>query len=286
MQKIRLNRIRNIGDLITGTFVFIRQEFKSLICCYSVLVLPLVLLDMIFKSTMLKSALAYGSGEQVGFDSVMGQTMLNYLTTLFLVFWVTLETISYMRVYYDRYSAGEESPVSVGDVWRVMLRNLGKMLGWNFLFLMIVILGCFFLFIPGIYLFITFSFTSYFLVIKDIPFDSRMFSTSFIQGEWWSTFGFYILLVLIVGVMSYVFSLPYVVVTMTSLMTGAGENIYLMTFLLLLSSLGQNLLYTITVTGMGFKFFSILEGQEHTGLYEKIERLGENNRTVDNEGIR
>lgn len=46
--------------------------------------------------------------------------------------------------------------------------------------------------------------------------------------------------------------------------------------LLLFASLGQNFLYTIYFMGMGFKFFSIIEGREHYTLYKKINSIGEN----------
>lgn len=51
MEKIDLYQRRSFGDLLTDTFVFIKQEFKSFLICFCYLALPVLGMDVLIKST-------------------------------------------------------------------------------------------------------------------------------------------------------------------------------------------------------------------------------------------
>lgn len=123
--------------------------------------------------------------------------------------------------------------------------------------------------------FITLTFGGYLIVMADRKIKEG-FSLSFIGGEWWSTFGYGIILNLIISLLSYIFLIPTWVLCIPSLVTGNPENNYIASAFLLLASLGQNFLYTIYFIGISLKFFSIREGREHHSLYKKINSIGEN----------
>ena len=93
-----------------------------------------------------------------------------------------------------------------------------------------------------------------------------------VKGNWWKTFGFILVMYLVVGVVAYLFGIPYMFVMMSSAFTGAIPNIYEITFSLLLSYLGQYTLYTVLFVGVGMLFFSRSEEMEHTTLLNKIEQ--------------
>ena len=95
-----------------------------------------------------------------------------------------------------------------------------------------------------------------------------------VKGNWWKTFGFILVMYLLVGVVAYLFGIPYMFVMMSSAFTGAIPNIYEITFSLLLSYLGQYTLYTVLFVGVGMLFFSRSEEMEHTTLLSQIDQLG------------
>ena len=47
-----------------------------------------------------------------------------------------------------------------------------------------------------------------------------------VKGNWWKTFGFILVMYLLVGVVAYLFGIPYMFVMMSSAFTGVIPNIY------------------------------------------------------------
>jgi len=95
-----------------------------------------------------------------------------------------------------------------------------------------------------------------------------------LKGKWWNFFGYVIVLQLIVGGLSYIFSIPYLVLTFKTTFTQQLPGIYETTFSLLFANLGQSLLQLISVVGIAVRFFTYLEQKEHTGLLSKIGQIG------------
>ena len=138
-----------------------------------------------------------------------------------------------------------------------------------------VFIGCLFLFGPGIYIGISFTFGSYLLILRDNGLGKIITeSMAMVKGNWWKTFGFIVVMYLLVGVLAYLFGIPYMFLMMSSAFTGEIPNIYEITFSLLLSYLGQYTLYTVLFVGVGMLFFSRSEEMEHTTLLSQIDQLG------------
>ena len=248
-----------------------------MLLCYSVLVLPFVLAGLILQAVLIDeglSLLVESSSSSSGGGYLQSFLWTN-LWLLLLLYWVMLETLSYLRVYQDKYDRSDGSRITFKEVWPVMVRNMAKVFFWSFLYLLLVVVGTLFLLIPGIFLGVALLFVPYGMVLKDQPWRGGKFSFTFIMGEWWSTFVFYILLVLVVKVVSSLLSLPSFILIFTNAFTGEEAGSYWLMFTMLLASLGENLLKVVLFVGLGFKFFSILESREHTELLRKIETLGD-----------
>ena len=143
-----------------------------------------------------------------------------------------------------------------------------------------------FLLVPGIYFGVALTFGSCILVLKDGGLGKIMSeSMAIVKGNWWRTLGYIIVLSLLVGVVAYVFQIPYMVVMFSSAFTGEIPGAYEITFSLLLSNLGQYTLYTVMFVGIGMMFFSRTEEMEHTTLLSQIEQLGAEPEKKSDEGI-
>ena len=119
------------------------------------------------------------------------------------------------------------------------------------------------------------------MMLKDRSLGEAMSdSRSLIKGKWWHFFAYIIVLQLIVGILSYVFAIPYQVVTFKTMFVQELPGMYELTLCLLFSSLGQSLMQLIFVVGIAVRFYSFLEEKEHTGLLEKIEQIGNNDQPV------
>lgn len=287
MQTSRINfqQVRGFSDSITVTFNFIKQEFKPLITAFAVIVLPWIFVDLFVKSYVLRDVLNIMAPEPSGNPFAnLSATLASYLSSLIVFYWVFLYVMTYLRIYSDKFRAQDEARITVGEIWHNMIPDIGRMLLWGIVYVLAVILGTICLIVPGIYLGVAWIFSSYFLIIRKYSVSASMgASMELIRGQWWNVFGYLIVLQLIVGGLSYVFSIPYMVLTFKSLFTQQMPGVYEMTFGLLLANLGQFFLYIISLVGVGVRFFGLLEQKEHTTLLSKIEQLGSNEQSMPGE---
>lgn len=290
MEKINLSVQRSFSDLITTTINFMKQEFVPFIRAFAIIGFPMILIMLFFMKDLLMEVFnmslqpeAYYSVDDFG--DTMLRTLFTSLFGVLMMLWVQLFSISYLRVYWDHYRAGIEERITVGEVFKVMMKKLGIYLVWSVFYGLIVCIGSLFLFVPGIYFGIAFSFGTYLLILRDNGLGKSITeSMTMIKGNWWKTFGYIIVLYLLVGVVAYLFGIPYLFVMMSTAFTGELPNIYEITFSLLFSYLGQYTLYTVLFVGIGMLFFSRSEEMEHTTLLNRINQLGgEPEKKVDGE---
>lgn len=290
MEKINLSVERSFSDLITATINLVKQEFVPFIRAFAVIGFPVVLL-MVFliKDLLLGSIEMSYNPQEYGSDSFMkiaGNSILTGLASMLIVAWVQLFSICYLRVYWDHYRGGIEERITVGEVFGMMVKKFGLYLGWTFFYFIIVVVGCCFFIVPGIYFGVALTFGVYLIIIKDKGLGSLMTEAmAMAKGNWWKIFGYALVLQLLVGVVAYVFSIPYVAVTMTTAFTGEAPGVYELTFSLLFAYLGQYTLYTILFLGIGMFFFSRSEEMEHTTLLSRIEELGTSSENKTDESV-
>ena len=86
------------------------------------------------------------------------------------------------------------------------------------------------------------------------------------SGKWWNTFGYLLVLGMLVSALSYVFSLPYMFLSIKTIVVGEEPSTYALAFGVLLSTLGQYLLQLVAFVGIGVRFFSLREQKEHAAL--------------------
>ena len=209
MEKINLSVQRSFSDLITVTINFMKQEFVPFIRAFAVIGFPLILLMLFFMKDLLMGAFDMSLHPEAYYEvNNFGDTMLRTLfTSLFgmlLMMWVQLFAISYLRVYWDHYQAGIEERISIGEVLGVMLKKLGVYLMWSVFCGLVVFIGFLFLFVPGIYIGISFTFGSYLLILWDIGLGKIITeSMAMEKGNWWKTFGINVVMYLLVGDLAY-----------------------------------------------------------------------------------
>lgn len=281
MEKIDLNVGRGFSDCITVMFNFVKQEFKPLMKAAGFIVLPLLLVDMVLRSFFISDIFAYTSlideGDvlwDAGYWRGMG---VNYLTMVVAYFWIALFALSYMRIYAERFAEGDAAPVLPGEVWQVMGKSMGVSLLWLVFYFLMVCFGMLLFLIPGIYVAVVFVFVLCFIVIAGKSLSNSMSaSMKIMSGKWWNTFGYLLVLGMLVSALSYVFSLPYMFLSIKTIVVGEEPSTYALALGVLLSTLGQYLLQLVAFVGIGVRFFSLREQKEHAALLDKINEIGKN----------
>lgn len=103
-----------------------------------------------------------------------------------------------------------------------------------------------------------------------------------IRGYWWWLFGYYLVMAFLVGICSYVFSIPDMVVSLFQSFASSseeGSTVGVISILrvgtTMLSLGGSQLLSTITYAGIGVAYFAILENRHGLGLTAMAEAFAQ-----------
>jgi hypothetical protein len=303
-QKIELYKVRTFGDMLSDTFNFVRQNFKPLFKGLFYIVSPALLLMAIFWAYSYQIL-----GGSSSFD-LTDPYLTGYLTGkmlpvyLFMFIGTTLlmsVTFSYVKLYAE----DKEREISVSMLWQVAKKYFWKLVGLQVILgigagiiiavpvagLIVAlstnsVVGIFLtfllflaIFILLIFFFIKIYFSPLLIVVKDKGiFGAISESWSFTKGIFWKTFGFTLVLGLLVGIISYIFLLPGYLVMIIGMITGfagnEGDMALLSGVLLALGLAVATLMYSVTFTGQGIIYFSEIEKREGINLQKQIDEIG------------
>ena len=274
MEKINLSVIRGFSDSITVTFNFVKQEFVPFLKVLGVIVVPLILIDFLVKGFFLRDLLTINEASDPFL--VIKNSLITSVGAGVIYMWTQIVVIAYLRVYYDKYRNGDVNRITSGEVWQVVWKYLGSSILVSIAFGFIVVLGILFFIVPGIYFGIALIFLVYCIIIRGDSAD-RAFggSMALVKGRWWNVFAYAFVLQLIISVLAYIFNVPYLFVTIKETILGESSNLYGTAFSYYLANLGQYLAQSILIVGIGVRFFSYWEEQEHGTLLDKIGKLGQ-----------
>lgn len=287
MEKINFNAEHGFSDQITLTFNYVKQEIRALLKCFAIIGLPVVFVNMFVQSYVTRISIHMAVEPDIqNVMSTFGFSMLSNFANMLMSLWILIMVVAYIRIYQDKYHTAETINVRVGEVWRVMARNLGKVFLWEILCFLMVCVGIVFFIIPGIYLAIIFAFTAHFIILKDYSLSSGISgSVDLVRGQWWNFFGYVVILELIIVMLTYFFSMPVVIMTMKSIISHQVPAAYETALGTMVATLAQAFLQIILGVGIAVRFFSSLEQREHTALLSKIDQMGGMHQTGQSEAI-
>lgn len=282
---VELRKIRDFGEVFNAVFTFVRQEYKLLGKAILYFPIPIVLVGSILfsfaQSTVYSKLGTNPSGGALGMYSYM-LTPMYLIGLMFTVIGsiVSIVTVyGYLSLYLER-GAGN---FTISDIWEQIKEHLGRTAGASFLMfflaLIIMVLSIIFLAIPFIYLLVATSFFYPIYIIEKQPFGysiSRCFTL--IKGRWWSTFGTYFLVYMIIYFASLIFLIPTFIMGMvTGAMAVSGDSSPVVTVLFIffsvLGTVGTNILYPIFYITIGVQYFNMVEEKENTALLQEIKNI-------------
>lgn len=278
--KIEFKKQRELGDIVTVTFQFIRENYKPLWDHIYHIVGPFFIL--------LVAAVGYYSYAVAGnpfeaFSSGAGSFFVGIvvLGAALLLFYASLygTILHYIKNYIVNEETNNLAKVKAGvqkDFFNlILLYILGGIL---------VLAGMMLFVIPGIYLLVPLTLTGTILVFKNYSVTEAIsYSFTLVKDHWWITFLTMIVIWLLVYIIGLVFQLPLIIYTVIKTFTMVQEGSladpeafsdWLFISLNVLSSVIQYLLSTITIIAMAFIYFNLNEHKNLTGAYETIDKLG------------
>lgn len=274
-QKIEFQRYRDFGQIINATFEFLRENFKQLAKAVIYLVGPFVLLTGIFGGLYQKDLFSFTS--TVKSLSEFGIAFGLYIFFAILTSLVLVSTVySYILLYLKRQ---DDIPIEVDEVWLMVKSKTLKILLFSIGYGLVTVFATILLIIPGIYVSVSLMIIYIVGLNEDKGFfDSMSRSFFLIKNKWWFTFGLLLVLSLIQGFLGFLFQIPqYIAMFVVAFNSAEGnatssttEIIFIVTTII--SSLNF-IFYSISLIGIAFHYFSLVEQKEAKGLLDKIESI-------------
>lgn len=282
---IQFQKQRELGDLITDTFKFIRENFKPLF-------------KIIFKVTapvFVILLLAIGYYSYLGMDLMSNPFLVSdmeidyelYFIAIFilmsalLAFYVLLygSVLHYIKSYIRHSGVVNETEVYSG-----VKSDFGSMLGLLLLVGIISVAGFVLCVLPGIYVWVPLSIAPAIMIFsRSSVFDAIGDAFNLIKNSWWTTFFSLFVITLLVYIIGLIFQFPltiyYFIKTLTMSQEASVANAtnivdWVYVFFNVLSSLFQYLLSVIVIIASAFIYYSLDEEKHATGSYERISNLG------------
>ena len=286
---VEFKKERDLGAIITDAFKFIRVEWKPFFnTVFKIAVIPiLIAIIAALYYTYSMSNMANGMrmiGDEIpsfaGVGNMFFSIFVMLIAYIIAYIYVNLGALYYIKSYIE--NKGNVNPIEVKEqvkekFWSFL--GLGVLIG---LIIMASLLLCFF---PAIYTGIVLSLASSILVFENRDVSGAISqSFNFIKGHFWDTLGVILVVGLLIGVLSSIFSVPALVYQLVK--TGVSiskedpqavfslfkDPIYL--FLTVLAYIGKFLFYAISLITTVFIYFDINEQKNASGSIEKIDNLG------------
>lgn len=285
---IHFKKQRELGEILSDTFAFLRSQFKPFIATYFKIVAPYLLIMLIAVGFYLYS---FSSVLNIGSSSgslVSGVTMLIsglvFLVAMILVYAVSQSTVlHYIKSYTEL-----QGQTDFDKIRREVYDSLWSFIGLGIIVVLSIVVGFICCFLPGIYLAVplSLSFSIMIFMNKSVG-ESFSYGFTLVKDEWWMTFATLLVVGIIVGVAGYAFSLPAQIYQIASMGILSGEMdaldvnsgfvdpVYIILYMI--STLAQMLLNTISIIAGAFIFFNLNEKKNFTGTFERIQNLGKTN---------
>lgn len=287
---IELSKTRDFGEIISDSFLFIRQNLKPLISCFFVFcgffLLASIATGIIQSLKVINVVNNFGTAGSGASDiprtpfSRFGVEYAMQMIFMLLTYTAIPVTIlSFMTLYKEK---GNIAPTNE-EVWGYFKYYFLKVLGATIVNAIVLIVGTMFCLIPGIYFYPILGLVFPIMIVENTTFGYA-FSQSFklIKDNWWMTFGVLFVTGLMVYICMFVVSIPFSAANLWSIFFERGQHRHLhmsATSVILGSIIGQagHILYILPFVALTICYFSLTEIKDATGLMGRINQLGDNN---------
>ncbi|WP_316792975.1 hypothetical protein [Pedobacter frigoris] len=289
VEKVEFKKIRDFGEVINDTFLFVKQNFKPLmkvfiyLCGFFVLAAMLsAIMQQIGIQNAIRSGIGAGADADAAFTRFAQVFTFNYLLLIVFVManytamYVTV--ISFIALYVEK---GKVAP-SVEEVWAYFKYYFFRVLGSSIivgLFLICCFVACF---VPFVYVFPAMSLFFPIMILENADFGYS-FSRSFklLKDQWWVSAGtIFVLWIITYASISFA-SLPAIILTLFSAFTEGSKGIS--NTIVIISTTIQYLcqvFMVLPIIGTCLCYYSLNERQDNTGLLERIDKFGKPNTDI------
>ena len=296
MQTLKLDKPRDIGQIISDTFAYIRVHHKTLLKPFAVYVLPALLLSVALLGGGFGSMFADITQNSTLVESdpsmLIGSGAALFLGFLFVILtsWLFLSVVHQ----HLKFAAEGEIPTHLGEFSKGMFVKglvlvatyiglmvpiyiaifiLAMILQDLFFIAMLVLIPLFFYVMVKLMLF-----PAAYFIEGGSPTDAIKRSWSLTDDNFWVTFGVYFVVALIFGMLSYLIIIPVMIILVIIINVGDAafeQNIgILMGVFYGVMYFFQLIFSSAQFISLGLHFFNLKERKDGTALRDQIDQLG------------
>lgn len=285
-QYIQFKKQRELGDILTDTFAFLRTQFKPFMSTYFKIVAPYLVVLLIAMGFYLYSFNSILDFNTESSNAIFGGISMLISGLVFMAALIMVYAISQSTVlHYIKSYTNLQGTIDFEEIKKEVYNSIWSFIGLGIMVVLSIVVGILFCFVPGIYLAVPLSLSFSIMVFmnKSVG-ESYNYGFTLVKDEWWMTFATLFVVGIIVGITGYAFSLPAVIYQYAKMGIFSGkmdaismtnsfvDPIYLI--LNMIGTLAQLLLNIISIVAGALIFFNLNEKKNFTGTFERIQNLG------------
>lgn len=286
---VNFREVRDLGQIVNATFVFLRQEWRPLFRAIATLCLPFAVVGgFLAGGSMagLQTAGVRADTDPFSALTTMKSSLLGAIPGYLLLVVGYVLLISLVHEYLRLYQMGQHRSTSTGELIKQALGQVGPYLGASFISWLLLFVGLMLFFFPFFYAWTVLS-LAYAAHAMERTGGSGAITRSYnlVKGDFWPMLGLLLVIGMIQYLLMYVVQLPALIVGV-----GIGINSGLQmlennepglnmptwysaftAFTTALQWCAMMLVHSVSATCMTLKYFSLVEQKEGRGLQEKIQ---------------
>jgi hypothetical protein len=283
---IEFKKQRELGDVLTDSFGFIRAEFKPFITAIlkiSGLYLLLFLIAIVFYIYSTDNMFDFGISQDI--TQLKNLPLMFGSIFMFMFFGLLAYTFANSAVlHYIKSYINNDGQVNFEEVKQNVKNTFWGFLGLSILKWITLVVAILFCVLPILYFMVP-MFLVFCIYVFERKDATGAYSDSFalIKGEFWMTLATIIVIGIIVMIASYAFGMPAAIYSIVKMGIFSGEidpanmqdfidPVYI--FLNVISYLFKFLLNLILTVSSAFVYFNLNEKLNFTGTFERIQSIG------------
>lgn len=280
-KKIEFRKIRDFGENFTDTFTFLRNNLKSILPPFlaisGVFILGQAIFSGLYQSKSFgvfdrisKGVAARTSGDVLG-EVFTWDYILSIIFTLMAYASMKVMLGSYIKIYVDN----DGAKPTLAEVWTVFRQNFFRVFFAFILTGILIVVGCFFCFLPGIYLGVVLMPLELMMIVEERSLgDSFSRCFEIIKDNFWISFAIYLIGVIIYYAASMIIGV--LVGILAGLLTYFSTDSIASTAAIVSSlfSVVSWVFYIIFFVSAAFQYFTLVEQRDGTGILNRINKIG------------
>ncbi|GGE19751.1 hypothetical protein [Psychroflexus salis] len=289
-QTFKFEKERELGDVITDTFVFIREQFKSLAQIFAKIILPFLVVNLAISLYYQYAALHVSNdilSQNSAFDIFNNISQLILPLILTIISAVLFYTVSYLAILCSIKSYVLKGEIEIEYVQSEVKQKFWSMLGLLIVSFIIIFVSALLCVLPVFYFMVPVSIMYSIMVFEDRSVgDTISHAFELIKENFWMTLLTIIVVFLIIGFASGIFQVPLIIYSLFNQISAleartvdynaAVETDWVFLILNTLGTLGSSVLSLVSLISFSLVYYNLNEKHNLTGTAQEIDSIGNN----------